>query len=525
MNMNRFFGYCAICALLTGCAGSSSTTRHDWFSEYGTMATSAPAQMQYGSFDTTADAKRMAVLLPMTGSGATAGHAVRTAVETAVLQNGPQNLSVTFYDTAPDAAGAINAALGSNPGVIVGPIFAGDARTLRAMKPDELAAISFTSDATAIGNGVMTMALMPVNSIEAIVREMPADGVTGIVLLAPDTDAGRMMAGAARAAATTYEIPVSGLFYYTEKDSESIKNTGHLASMNAARTAANTRAREILSDILTTEQLTALERSSISNQLNNLSKTETIGKLPYNAVLFLGGADDAKSLASFLRYYGVGTKEARFYGTALWDGTDISRDFTMSGARFATLPEISTQFAGVYETVSGTSPTRLATFGYDATNLAIGMLYSDQSNAQYLLNPGGYVGIDGLVRLRPAGNSQRALRIVELNGTGDVHTIKPAPTDFITPIYNVEPHYVSPAREMTLESTGINPMDHINIPQRLRGKYKSKTYGAAARTVQKPEVVAIIKDEDSVTISDPNFTPVAPEAIGRTYIDSVEISE
>ncbi len=533
MHIRNFLKISTLLLAVAGCA----TPRQNgtWHTEYGTMSTGNPARMQYGTIyedqspiTTDASAHRMAVLLPLSGANAATGRAIRSSIEIAVMQSAPQNLSVSFYDTASNATDAINSALSTNPEIIIGPLFAADSRTLRTMKPETMPAISFTSDASAVGNGIMTMALMPTNSVEAIIKEMSADGTKQFVILAPNTNSGRLMAGTARAAATMYDIPVSGVLYYSEKDSESIKNAALRASLYTARTAANTRAREILSDILTSERLTTLEKSSLTRQLNHISKSETLGALPYDAVLFLGSADDAKSLASFLRYYGVGARDARFYGTAMWDGTDAASDFTLSGSKFATLPSSNEGFANVYEMTTGTLPSRIATFGYDAANLAMGMIYSDKSNAAYLLDPSGYIGIDGLLRLKPSGVSERAMRIVETNGSGTVREVKAAPTNFFTPIYNIEQTSVSPAREMAVETPGINPLNYIQIPDRLRTKYKSKTYGANAtqpETIAQQNVMTILPEDDSDIITSPDFQPVSLESVGRTYIDSVEINE
>lgn len=528
MSMNRILGFLLIA---TGLAACAQTTKKEWFSEYGTMDVSAPATMQYGAYEDidTATQHRMAVLLPLSGNAAPVGRAIRSSVEIATMQRAPENLSVTFYDTAENADTAITRALGENPEIIVGPVFANDARMLRAAKPETMPVLSFTSDATAIGDGVMTMALMPTNSIEAIVGEMAADETRKFIIMAPDTESGKIMAGTARRAAEIYNVDLVGLFYYKERDSESIKNTTATASMNAARTAANTRAREILSDILTGERLTAIEKSSLNTQLNKISKSDTLGLVPYDAVLFLGSGDDTKSLASFFRYYGVGARDVRFYGTAVWDGTNIIPDVTMIGAKYAALPEMNAEFANVYEQVSGTVPSRMATFGYDATNMAIGMIYSNKSNAAYLLNPSGYVGVDGLVRLTPYGASQRALRIVQLNGTNTPHTLKAPAANFMAPIYNIEQRHITPAREMALETRGINPNDYINIPPRLHDKYRSKTYGAhmtsTTNTNTRAPVVTILPEDDSDAVITPDFAPITLESVSKTYIDSVEIEE
>lgn len=520
MHIKNIFGYLALCGLLAACGGVGGR----WSVEQND-ATTTPAAM-YGTF-TDSSSHRMAVLLPSSGDAAVAGRGIRTSVEMAVLETGAKNLNVSFFDSA-RGADAINDALNSDPEIIVGPLFANDARTVRELKASGLPVLSFTSDATAVGDGVMTMALMPTNSVEAIVREMQTDKVHNFIILAPDTETGHLLAGAARASADAYNVPLVGVFFYVEKDSDSIKSATQLATMNVARTAAHTRAREILSDVLTNESLTSIERSSIIRQLDNLSKNDVIGDLPYDAVLFLGTGDDTKSLASFLRYFGVGAHDVKFYGTAMWDGADIALDITLSGAKYAALPEINEMFVSKYERVAGAKPNRLASFGYDATNMAIGMMYSDKSNAAYLLDPSGYTGNDGAVRLRPTGESERALRIMQLTGDGEIKVVREAATDFMTPLYNIEQRHITPMGELSLQTRGVNPMNYITIPERLRGKYKSKTYGAnmtAQTNAQLVDVVTVLPEDDRDPIIAEDYKPVKLAPVKQTLIDSIEIEE
>ena len=533
MHIKRFFIFCVM-ILLAGCA----TKQESWMDEYGTLETSAPVQLMYGAenvhIGTPSDnligapVHTMAVLLPLSGDSATVGKTIRTSIETAVLQNAPQNLSVAFFDTAKNPDTVFTEALSINPEIIVGPVFSKDARQIKSAKPETLPVLSFTSDANALGKGVMTMALMPTNSVEEIVKEMSYDNIKDFIILAPDTQSGRLMAGAALKASEIYRVPNIGVFYYKEGDTDSIKTISQKSSMYDARTAAHTRAREILSDILTKERLTAIEKSSMTIQLDRLSKTETLGKIPYEAILFLGNGDDTQTLVSFLRYYGINAGYTKFYGTAVWEGSDIAQDITMRGAKYATLPEISADFSNLYEQMSGKPANRLASFGYDATNMAIGMIYSPKSNAAYLLDPSGYIGIDGLFRLKPTGENERALRIVQLSGDGTTSTVREADKTFITPIYSIEQHNINPANDMALETAGINPNDYINIPERLRSKYKSKTYGAnitQAPVLPAQENIVILPEDDSDAIVSEDFKPVSLESVNRTYIDSVEIEE
>lgn len=523
MHIKTIFGFVALCGLLAGCAGGP---RGKW-SANQSGALTAPATLMYGSYSDMGN-HRIAVILPTSGDAAATGRAIRTSVEMATLATGVKNLDVSFFDSA-RGTDAINEALASNPEIVIGPLFANDARMLRESKPYDLPALSFTSDATAVGNGVMTMALMPTNSVETIVREMQTDGARRFVVLAPDTESGHLLTGVAERAADIYNVPMVGAFFYVEKDSDSIKNATARASMNAARAAAHTRAREILSDVLTNEQLTSIERSSVIRQLDKLSKNDTLGELPYDAVLFLGTGDDTKSLASFMRYFGVGARDARFYGTAMWDGKDIANDITMSGAKYATLPDTDEYFAAGYERIAGAKPSRMASFGYDAANLAIGMLYSDKMQNAYLLDPSGYAGVDGAVRLRPTGDSERALRIMELTGDGTPRVVKNAPTDFMTPLYNIEQRHITPIdADVPLQTRGVNPMNYITLPERVRGKYHAKTYGAnmtAQSNAQLVDVVTVLPEDDREPVMLQNYKPVKLSPVKQTLIDSIEVEE
>jgi len=528
--MNRFLTLFISTLILAGCAGSGS--KRDWNAEYTNVPTGTPVQMQYGSYYSaydSADTKHsIAVLLPTTGNAASAGREIRNAIELASLQHSLSQLNINFYDTASNAATAINDALADEPEIIIGPLFSADAQMLRTTKPDDMPAISFTSDANAVGDGILTVALMPTNSVELIVREMFYDGIQNFIIMAPDTESGKIMAGTAKRAGEIYGPNVNGIFLYNERDNDNLKETALNASMYNARTAANKRAKTVLSDILTKENLTGIEKSNMYYQLDKISKSETLGTLPYTAVLFLGNSDDTKTLGSFLRYYGADSRSVKYYGSALLDGTDIASDYTMIGTKYAALPEQNQTFINLYEQTYGAKPSRLATFGYDAANIAMGTVYSNKSPAAYLLDPSGYAGMDGIIRLKPNGDSERGLRILQVNASGTPALVRNAPENFITPIYNIEQRQISPASEMSLQTHGINPNDFIKIPERYRSKYKSKTYGinmTEPETKKTQTVVTVIESGDNETVVDSDYKPVKLESINKTLIDAVEINE
>jgi len=534
MSMNKFLILLSV--LLAGCGGNQPL-------KTGQTGTSAPTDIQssylyssamYGTDDGGPYAN-VAVILPLSGDAKTVGNDIKTSVETAFLRKTKQNIKVSFFDSQSDKSNRraiIREVLDTNPDVIIGPLFAEDAYVLGDLKSSKLPAISFTSDANALGDNLITTNLIPTQSIETIVRQMQKDEVKSMIILAPDDKSGKQMAAVADRVSSAYDMPVRGLFYYTSGNSDSIKDASMRASMYKVRSAANTRAREVLSDILAKESLSAKDKRSLRNQLEKISRTETLGALPYDAILFLGNGEDSKTLASFLRYYGVSNRDAAFYGTTLWHGSDIASDFTMTGAKYATLPEISDNFISLYNMMGGKDPDYLAAFGYDAANLAIGMLYSQKNQSAYLYDPSGYVGTTGAFRVQPSGESERALRIMELNGSGTATTFAPAPDNFLTPLYNIRTTNLRDVKERELATRGVNPGDYIEIPNELRRKsaYRTRTIGAnytddLDKEEQSYAPVQIYEDKDKETVSDPEFETAKPESISRSYIDVVEVEE
>lgn len=525
MFINNFFKFFIIGILLAGCGGGPKN--QPWDIEYDQSSITNPVHLAYGTntgYGTDTSGKHdIAVLLPLTGDNAQIGISIQNSIALALLQTQPNKLNVKFYDTGRDANSAISNAISESPDVIIGPVFSGNAKLLRDKKPSATPALTFTSDASAVGSGVISVALMPTNSVEAIINQMSSDRVSNFIIVAPDDINGHIMASNAINIADAHKINIPGIFYYEPGNSESIKSKMEIASMNQARTSANTKARAILSDIITNEKLSIAERNSIASQMNTLSKQETLGDLPYTAVLFLGGGEDTKSLASFLRYYGADAHNVNFYGTAQLDDPDVISDFTMSGAKYAALPESNADFTELYTNTYAQLPNRLDTFGYDAIKIAMGMLYSPQSNGTYLLNQSGFYGIDGLIHFNANGTNERGLRIMQLNGTKTPRVIKTSPNNFITPIYKTTEYTTSSAPERELESDEINPMDYIKIPDRFLYKYRPSAYSTKKSTPQTISIITTVPTDTTSTIKESGFTPIKRESIKQTYIDSVEI--
>jgi hypothetical protein len=480
--------------------------------------------------DVNAAVSTVSVLLPLSGPDARLGQQIKHAVEIAFFQNQPRGVLVSFHDLSGNAdkkIATIDAVLTRSPDMVIGPVFADDAKLIRDMKPDELPVLSFTSDAGALGRGVLSVGLMPNQSVETIIRQMAGEGYGRVLFLSPENQSGYVNASAAIESARAYGLEIAGLYYYKSGDTDSIKDTASRATLTQYRVAANTRAKETLSAILIKESLCPADKISLTRQLEKLNKQDALGDLPYDAVLFLGAATDSKTLASFLRYYDLNPRKVKFFGTALWDSKLLFNDITLAGSEYSSLPAGIAEFNRLYRDINGDEPERIASMGYDAAMLSLNTLQARNDIPRYLLSPSGYRGLDGLFKLHANGTNERALEVMELTGAGSPRLRVPAVRNFINPIYMTGVPRAQKPAEYDITSS-INPNDYVTIPADLQSKYHLNTYGSKrdrgiAPTPSPAHPVMILPEDDADVFDDPDFQPVTADPVNRANIDEVEL--
>ena len=509
-----------IALFLAACGGTER-----WGGEYSETAVRAPTSLYGGSSQYGGN---IAVLLPDNDMG----RGMEKSVEIALNRFRGGNVTAEFYPISSDqedARAKMLEALSGKYDIAIGPLFSNDVKFLRSAKDMRLPVLSFTTDRTALGSGAFSMSLLAGDGIESSLFKTTLDKRNGVFLFAPDTDSGRAMAGRAIAVADRMNINIFGLEFYVEGNAKSIEQSAKNAAMFEARGKANTRAREVLSDILLKETLSEKERESLTAQLEKISKRETLGAPPYAAALLLGVATDSRQIVSYMRYFDADAGMVKFYGTPLWAGDEgILSDITMSGSEFSTMPEMSANFKETFERMNDRAPIAMDYFAHDAAMLAAGGLQSGNI-AAHILNPSGYRGMSGVFRLRPDGTIQRPLEMRRLGGGGEPTLTRAAADNFIVPVYLDNVPYNVASRSIPLSGAGVNPDDFINIPERFQRKYKSKAYGASSvlpvtTTITfetNNEVFEVPQDEPEMPDATAAPTEInKPEQIERKLIDS-----
>ena len=514
-----------IAIFLAGCRGS------DWGSEYARGQAGRPVSLEESLGPPAADGvlRTVAVLLPLSGPDGALGTGIQHAIEIAFFQQQPTNVLVSFHDIAgreEDKRRTIETVLSQNPSMIIGPLFASDVQMLKKMKPRNIPAITFTSSRAPLGDGIFTMALMPNQAVETVVKHMAEQGRSRVVVIAPDTQTGWMLANSARDSVRAHGIELSGLLLYTEGDTQSMREVIENATFFGARVQTLTEARRILSEAMMRHNLTHAESEPLRLRLEELNRRDTLGGVPYDSILILGNATDSKTITAYLRYYDVPPTMAGYFGSALWDSEVAFRDGAMATGEFAALPRIPESFLNLFSEIEGVRPNRFNTLGYDAAMLAMRSLSSTRSVGANLLDPSGYTGVDGLVRLRPNGENERSLVIMQLNGVTQPRVIKPAPATFMTKIYQTGAPDLSRPSERQISNEGYNPMDFITLPERLRGTFRAERIGNVRHAGQgdiplSGEHIEVMADDEVIVTED--FSPATGTTITRTEINEVQM--
>ncbi|MCX7677476.1 MAG: penicillin-binding protein activator, partial [Alteraurantiacibacter sp.] len=330
---------------------------------------------------------RVALLVPLSGENGAVGQSIANATTMALLDTNADSLRITTYDTAAGAANAASRAVADGNRLILGPLVRDDvAAVLAQSRPAGVPLITFSNDAGIAAPDVFVMGVIPEQSIERTVRFAAQQGARRFAALVPDGEYGQRALVALRRTAERTGTSVVVVETY---------DRGNNAIINAA--------------------------SRLSQRGG------------FDTVLIADGARLAALAASELKSAGAALPS--IIGPDLWSGeTTLTRAAAMRGAWFSTVSDARyRQFAASYQARFGSQPYRVATLGYDAVLLTLRVAREWTPGrpfpVQQMLDPGGFLGLDGPFRFRADGVGERALEVREV-GDGAFSIVDAAPRQF-----------------------------------------------------------------------------------------------
>lgn len=375
---------------------------------------------------------RVALLLPLTGTNAELGKAMLNAAQLAVFAFADDRFELLIHDTrgTPDgAADAASLAIGDGSSLILGPLLSSSVNAVApAARAANVTVVAFSSDRTVSGDGIFTMGFLPSAEVERVVAYARSQGISRFAALAPDDVYGQTVVEALRRAAAMSGANVTRVQFYDPGTSDFSGVVRRLANYDARRQALLSQRKELRSR----------DDEVARRALARLAKLQTVGKLPFDALLVADGDKRLQAIAAHLPFYDVDPAKIRMLGTGRWDEPGIGAEPALVGGWFAAPPPAArADFERQYEQVYGRRPPRLATLAYDAAALAA-VLSQAEGGADFssraLTAPSGFYGRDGIFRFLPEGIVERGLAVLQVLERG-AKVVGPPPEAFAPPTH------------------------------------------------------------------------------------------
>ena len=366
------------------------------------------------------------LLLPLSGRSAALGKSLLDAAQLALFEVAGKKFELLPRDTmgTPEGArAAAESALDAGAKLLLGPVFAASAReTAPVARLRGVTQIAFTNDRTAAGDGAFVIGFLPGQRIRRVVSYAASKGVRRFAALIPEGYFGDLVASDYQQAVAHAGGELVRVARYAPATDSAIAAVKRLGDYDARKgTLAARRAA-----------LRAAGDPASLRSLKFLEKRETLGDVPFDAVLLLESGPALTAVAPLLPYYEIDTRKVRVLGIHDWSPRELRREAAIAGAWYVGPdPGAHTAFAERFAKIYGEGPHPLASLAYDATALAAVLAETGDGSLgpDRLTVANGFAGSTGLFRFSPDGLVEHRFSVMEVQPDA-VRVVAPAPQAF-----------------------------------------------------------------------------------------------
>ena len=372
-------------------------------------------------------AVRVALMVPLSGPNEKLGRSMLNAAQMALFDFSDANFELLIFDTLGTPEGALEAAslaIGDGVSIILGPLLG---TSIDAVAPIARAAnvsvIGFSSNRMVARTGVYTMGFFPETEVERVVSFAMQRGLKRFAALAPTGAYGETVIDSLRETVAEYSGEVDQVLFYDPQTEDFSEIVRELADYDTRRQAL-------------IDQRAELEQRNddiAKSALKRLEKLQTLGDVPFDALLLADGGKRLLAIAALLPFYDIDPKKVRMLGTGQWDMPGLGSEPALSGGWHAgPPPEARSDFVRQYKEMYGVVPHRLATLAYDATALSSIMARSEGGpnfSNEILTTRSGFWGRDGIFRFQDDGTVDRGLAVLQVEARR-TKVISPPPEVF-----------------------------------------------------------------------------------------------
>ncbi len=320
---------------------------------------------------------------------------LENAARLAMADLGGVRIDLRVYNTAGSPAQAQAMAIkAADEGakIVLGPVFAAEANAAgAALAPRGINVLSFSNNTDVAGRNVFVLGPTFQNTANRLATYGAGQGKTRVMVVSDQTPAGEagrtaILRGVANARASV------------------VGQDSYVFSQNGITKAV--------------PQIAAKVRASGADAL--FLTADTAGALPL--------------LTQLLRDQGIDPSVAQFIGLTRWDipAATLSLPGTQGGWFALPDPALYAQYQSRYQSAYGQAPHPISGLAYDGIAAIGALVKAGKSNAltgAALTQGSGFVGVNGIFRLRSDGTNERGLAVAQIRNNG-LTIIDPAPRSF-----------------------------------------------------------------------------------------------
>jgi ABC-type branched-subunit amino acid transport system substrate-binding protein len=367
------------------------------------------------------------LLLPLSGPNASLGQGMLDAAQVALFDIQGGRISLLPRDTrgtADGAAAAARDALDQGARLLIGPLTAPEVEAVKPVASERgVAVLAFSTAVNVAGNGTYVMGQLPSEEVRRVVGFAHQKGAQRFAVLAPGSAYGQVVVEALRTAASAEQVSVVDPIFFDPGAVDLALSVRQLAHFDNRKAALEQQRK----------QLANARDPSSQEALLRLNEGLAQGELGFDAVLLPEGGQQLKLLGPLLPQYGIDPAKVHYLGSGLWDDPALASEPELEGAWYAAPdPNGRANFEKRFAALYGHPPPRLATLAYDATALAAALSRGPEGadfSTDALTNANGFVGLDGIFRLKSDGRVERGLAVIEIHKTGST-IVSPEPQSF-----------------------------------------------------------------------------------------------
>lgn len=384
------------------------------------------------------------LILPLTGRNAAYGLRMRDAAKLALSAKGSPALDVHDTNAPGGAEQAARDALSRGDAILLGPLTATETSAAAPLAVNAgKAELAFTSDSTQARPGVWVMGLTPEQQVRRMVDAARATGRRTFAAFLPDNAFGHAMGDGLARACRDAGLKEPQIVFHT-MDTQNIDDG--LKTLSAIETRQPAAPAPAPTDVPAGPSAIDPTGETAPNPAGTAETGATppatptatpapapqavpVPPPPFDALVLADTGLELGRVITALQADHIDSSQVQFMGPALWKAFD-GKLGALHGAWYAA-PDAHDRMGYVaqYRALYRQAPSPVTDFAYDAAALAGSLIRQGGVTTQALTRPDGYMGVDGLFRLRPDGHVTRALAIYQIQRGGGARIVVPASRD------------------------------------------------------------------------------------------------